>query len=150
MKILLLFLSVLSVLSLRAQSHTDTIKVWGSCEMCKTKIQSAAMTTGASAADWNEKTKMLVVSYDLTATSKTDIEKSVARAGYDTEDVKATDEAYNNLEKCCQYERPANGNEESSTMDNHGGKKFCAAPSAASSKKKHCDRDCGKNKTASE
>jgi hypothetical protein len=35
------------------------------------------------------------------------IEKEIAAVGYDTQDVKATDDAYHKLPKCCQYEREA-------------------------------------------
>ncbi len=34
------------------------------------------------------------------------IKKKVAAGRYDTEDMKATEEAYKKLEKCCQYKRP--------------------------------------------
>ena len=42
-----------------AQSvKNDTIKVWGNCGMCKTKIEKAAKAAGASTANWNEETKI--------------------------------------------------------------------------------------------
>jgi hypothetical protein len=34
-----------------------------------------------------------------------DVKKAVAKAGYDTDEVKATDENYTKLPGCCQYER---------------------------------------------
>jgi hypothetical protein len=37
---------------------TATLKVWGSCEMCKTRIENAVKSEGATAATWDDKTKM--------------------------------------------------------------------------------------------
>jgi mercuric ion binding protein len=37
--------------------------------------------------------------------SITDVSKAVAKAGHDTQEVKATDADYNNLHGCCLYER---------------------------------------------
>lgn len=88
-----------------AQSKTDTIKVWGKCEMCKSKIEKAASEADATSAVWNEKTNLLVVSYDAAKTSNNSIQEKIASAGYDTQDEKAPEAAYNNLEKCCQYKR---------------------------------------------
>jgi mercuric ion binding protein len=101
-----------------AQSKTDTIKVWGNCETCKGKIEKAAIAAGASAAEWNDETKLLVVSYDASKTSNLDIQGKIASAGYDTQDAKATEAAYKKLEKCCQYKRPAQ--DTSSMKDMHG------------------------------
>jgi len=88
-----------------AQSKTDIVKVWGKCEMCKNKIEKAATDAGAASASWNEKTQLLVVSYDASKTSNNAIQKKIASVGYDTQDEKAPDASYNNLEKCCQYKR---------------------------------------------
>ena len=88
-----------------AQTKTEKIKVAGECSMCKKSIEKAARTAGASYAAWNTDNKVLTVKYSSTATNKAKIEKAVAKVGYDTEDVKATDEAYNKLHQCCQYER---------------------------------------------
>ena len=96
---------MLSFLSF-AQIKTDTIKVWGNCGSCKEHIEEAATTAGATSADWNKTTKLLIVSYDATKTSNLKIQKSIASVGYDTQDRKAADSSYNNLDKCCQYERP--------------------------------------------
>lgn len=88
-----------------AQTKTENIKVAGECGMCKKKIEKAAKTGGATYALWDTDNKVLTVKYNSTSTNKAKIEKAVANAGYDTEDVKATDEAYHKLDECCQYER---------------------------------------------
>ncbi len=90
-----------------AQSKTDSIKEWGNCETCKGKIEKAAKVAGAASANWSETSKMLVVSYDRSKTSNLDIQKKIASVGYDTQDVKATEESYKKLDKCCQYKRKA-------------------------------------------
>lgn len=105
-KISMLFIAVLfSATSLFAQSKTDTIKVWGNCESCKSKIEKAAKAAGASSADWSDETLLLVVNYDAAKTSSLNIEKQIASVGYDTQDIKGADDAYQKLDKCCQYDR---------------------------------------------
>lgn len=90
-----------------AQSKTEKIKVSGECGMCKNKIEKAAKTAGATFAEWSADTKLLTVKYAGKATNAAKIENAVAGVGYDTQSVKATDEAYNNLHECCKYERTA-------------------------------------------
>ncbi|SHG63439.1 heavy-metal-associated domain-containing protein [Pedobacter caeni] len=99
--VVLTFLSI----TVFAQSKIDSIKVRGNCTMCKKKIETALKVPGVSAASWSPETKVLKVSYDSTVISNDQIQQKVAAAGYDTQKFKATDEAYNKLHSCCQYER---------------------------------------------
>jgi periplasmic mercuric ion binding protein len=110
MKSLLSFAAIVCSLfistTLFAQKITkETIKVWGNCGMCKSKIEKAAKQSGAKTATWNEETKELKVSYVPTKTSNQKIQQAVANVGYDTQDFVAKDEVYKNLHGCCQYER---------------------------------------------
>lgn len=98
-----LFISTSAV----AQTKTEKIKVSGECGMCKTKIEKAAKTAGASYAAWNVDTKELTVKYASNSTSSARIQKAIAETGYDTEKTKATDEAYDKLHGCCKYDRTA-------------------------------------------
>jgi hypothetical protein len=109
MRIKYLFLLLLTFCSasLFAQSKADTVKVWGNCDDCKDRIEKAAVKGGALSADWNEDNYQLVINYKNDQTSALGIEKEIAAIGYDTQDVKATDDAYNKLPKCCQYTRGA-------------------------------------------
>jgi copper chaperone CopZ len=75
--------------------------------MCKERIEKAARIKGVQKANWNVKTKMLNVSFDSTKTTLYSIQKSIAAVGHDTREVKASDESYNALHGCCQYERKA-------------------------------------------
>jgi copper chaperone CopZ len=88
-----------------SSQKTETFKVWGKCEMCKTRIEKAVKTEGATAADWNMKTSMLTVTFDHSKTSVDILGKKLAAIGHDTEKYKATDEAYSKLPGCCHYDR---------------------------------------------
>lgn len=91
-----------------AQKQTsETLKVSGECGMCKKKIESAAKDAGATYAVWNKDSKELALRYDGQSTNSSKIQQKIADAGYDTPKFKATDEAYNKLEQCCQYDRTA-------------------------------------------
>lgn len=87
---------------------TDTVKIYGNCGMCKTKIEKAANQSNISKAEWNEETGMAVIFYDATKTSKDEILKKIAAVGYDSDAYKATNAVYNKLPGCCQYDRPKN------------------------------------------
>jgi hypothetical protein len=109
----------------------ETIKVSGNCGMCKNKIEKSAKSAGATYANWSEETKLLNVSYNPSRSSSEKIQKAIAASGYDTQNFKAADNAYNKLDKCCQYSR------ESTVMNCCKGK--------ACSKNGKCDKDACKN-----
>jgi copper chaperone CopZ len=85
--------------------NTDTLEVWGNCGMCKKTIEKAAKSAGAKTANWDAELHQLIVSYKSDKTSNFKIQQAVAESGYDTQDVTASDEAYNKLHGCCKYER---------------------------------------------
>jgi hypothetical protein len=95
----------LTAVTFAQKSITEILKVSGNCGMCKTKIEKAAKEAGASYAVWDVDSKMLTVKYNSQSTNTAKIQQSVAGAGYDTPDFKATDEAYDKLNGCCKYER---------------------------------------------
>jgi mercuric ion binding protein len=100
-----------------AQTKTEKIQVSGECGTCKKKIETAAKKAGASYANWNADTKELTIKYTSSSSNTAKIEKSIANAGYDTQDVKATDAAYNKLDDCCKYDRTANAKGATSCCD---------------------------------
>lgn len=110
-----LFFSSLFLLNLAfmtpsmAQTAPTTAKftVYGNCEMCKKRIEKAAMVNGVSKAIWDVDTKILMVQFDDTKVSPGRIQLAVAAVGHDTEMVRAQDKVYANLPGCCKYERPA-------------------------------------------
>jgi hypothetical protein len=89
--------------SQNASSKTETIKVSGKCDMCKSKIEKAAQIDGVSKAEWNKDSKVLTLAYNPSAVTSDAVQKSIASVGYDTEKFKATDAAYKSLPSCCQY-----------------------------------------------
>ena len=99
-----LFLAIAN-LSIGQKAKTETFKVSGECGMCKKKIEKAAKDAGACFATWNIQTKMLKVTYNVSNTSVPAIQERIAGVGYDTPGYKSSDEAYNKLDACCQYER---------------------------------------------
>ena len=91
--------------SFAQKTRTETFSIAGECGMCKKKIEKAAKEAGATYAVWNQQSKLLKVSYNVSGTSASSIQQKIALVGYDTPQYKATDEAYNSLDQCCQYER---------------------------------------------
>lgn len=86
-----------------ANIKTDTLSVKGNCDMCKDRIENAALIKGVKKATWDKHTQKLTVIYDSTKTSAEKILKSIADAGHDNEKFTAPDEVYNRLPKCCAY-----------------------------------------------
>jgi len=117
LKYLMVALCVLSITACNAQirnQNTVTVKIYGNCGMCKSSIENAGNKKKQSTIDWNKETKMATISYDSLKTSKADILKRIALAGYDSDTFLAPDDTYSNLPNCCQYESPK---EVSSAMD---------------------------------
>ncbi len=89
-----------------AASKTEKFKVYGNCGMCEKTIEKAAMSVdGVSAADWNKETKQMEVAFDDAKTDVHKVHMAIAKAGYDTDMHKASDEAYEALPSCCHYDR---------------------------------------------
>ena len=102
----LVTLLLMGTLAVFAGNKTEKIKVYGNCGSCEKRIEKAALSVdGVSKADWNKDTKMMEVTLDDSKTNVENVEKAVAKVGHDTNKFKATDEAYNDLPGCCQYDR---------------------------------------------
>ena len=81
-----------------------TLDVDGVCLMCKERIEKASIKTkGVKSAVWNVETHELSIIYDERKTDLATINQNIANVGHDTQDVKATDEAYNSVHPCCLY-----------------------------------------------
>jgi mercuric ion binding protein len=139
---------VLATASYAQKNISETIKVSGNCGMCKKKIETAAKSAGASSAEWNVGSKVLTVKYNSKTTNNAKIQEAVAKSGYDTESVTATDEAYNNLHGCCKYERVNAANampdcckDGKCTQEGHDGKDCCKKDGMA---KNDCCKDGSK------
>jgi mercuric ion binding protein len=131
MKSLNIFLAIamaFTSLTVNAQSKsskTETVKVWGNCGMCQTRIEKAAKEVGATEAKWDSETNLLAVTYNPAKTSIEKIEKKMAAVGHDTKSFKADDAVYNKLHGCCKYERTAGT--ESASASCCSDKEKCAA-----------------------
>ncbi len=90
------------------QTDSVAFKVYGKCGMCKKRIEKAASgLDGVSDANWDVDSKEFIAQYDAAKVSEKEIHEKIASVGHDTEKVKATDKAYNDLPGCCKYDRPA-------------------------------------------
>ena len=121
---------LLSTVVLQAQiknAKTETIKVYGNCEMCETNIETAGSKSKLYKTDWNTETKMATITYDSKKTNADAVLKSIALSGYDNVSYLAPDEAYNKLHGCCKYERESKtavANDKTTTgnaMQDHSG-----------------------------
>ena len=108
-----LFAAALFVQPLNAQSsskknsskkiQTETFLVEGVCMMCEKRIEKAALQAGVVSADWDKDSKGLTIIYKPKKASLQQVKEALSEAGHDTEDVKASEEAYAKLPDCCAY-----------------------------------------------
>ncbi|MBL7997209.1 MAG: cation transporter [Candidatus Kapabacteria bacterium] len=113
MNILFRFLCALALtLGVAVSASAQSAPVWkdtsftvsGNCGMCKKTIEKPFKSmSGIEKATWDKKTKLFTVRYDASITSVPAIKKIIAGVGYDTDEVKASDETYATLPKCCRY-----------------------------------------------
>ncbi len=109
MKIMIAICVLLSTTS-NAQiknAKTESVKIYGNCGMCETKIEKAGNIKKIANVDWNQETQMATLTYDATKTNQDEILKRIALVGYDSDKFLAPDDVYNNLHGCCQYDRVA-------------------------------------------
>ena len=110
-RIILILLIILAGFTTQAQEKKNKnakvdIAVKGNCDQCKKRIEKAAYAvSGVKQAQWDEGGQALHLILDESKGSADKVRAAVANAGHDTDKVKATDEAYNNLHSCCQYNR---------------------------------------------
>lgn len=105
MKNLMLLVVILLGLQVNAQNKTEktTLKVFGNCTQCKARIENALDQKGIKMAEWNIKSKELVVVYNPTKISLEKIHELIAKSGHDTEKATAPDSVYSELPGCCLY-----------------------------------------------
>ncbi len=109
--VLLGMMLLLVTLSTQAQVKKNknakyTVMVNGNCEQCQRRIQKAAFSVdGVKTANWNIESHKLEVTINEEKTSVAAVKKAVARVGHDAGEIRATNETYENLHHCCQYDR---------------------------------------------
>lgn len=99
------FLSVVACIAQTKNTKTESVKIYGNCEMCKNAIEKAGYSKKEATVNWDKNTKEATISYDSLKTSKKEILKRIALAGYDSDSFLAPDDTYSTLASCCQYER---------------------------------------------
>ena len=81
-------------------------EVNGNCEQCQKRIQKAAFSVaGVKSASWDIESHQMAVIINEEKCSLLDVKTAIAKVGHDTDEVKATDEIYDKLHSCCQYDR---------------------------------------------
>lgn len=103
--IVIVLLSSVSSFAQISNSQTETVKIYGNCDMCKATIEKAGNIKKVAAVAWNEKTKMAEITYNSKETNTDEILKRIALAGYDNEKFLAPDDVYAKLPECCHYDR---------------------------------------------
>ncbi len=101
---------------------TESFKVFGNCTMCQERIEKAALAVeGVSKASWSTETKMIDLVLDNNEFDIEKVQMAIAGIGHDTEIHKATEDVYNNLPGCCQYDRTGKASNEHEHDHDHDG-----------------------------
>ena len=111
MKLIKPIISVIFLLLLcsegMAQVVSDTTaitRVAGACEMCRSRIEKAAMERkGVKQASWNSVTQLLTVSFNKEQVSLSQILCRVADRGHENDFETARDAVYKSFPSCCDY-----------------------------------------------
>lgn len=106
--IMLALLVLLSTVSINAQiknKKTETVKVFGNCDMCKANIEKAGNVKKTAEVIWDKDSRMATLTYDATKTNSDEILKRIALVGYDSDKFLAPKNSYDSLHACCQYDR---------------------------------------------
>jgi copper chaperone CopZ len=109
----IIFLLLVSCVGITAQAQEKknknahySIEVNGNCEQCKKRIEKTAFAVpGVKSAVWDVDTHKLQLIVNEEKTSLAAVEKAIAKAGYDSDGAKASENDYSKLPSCCQYDR---------------------------------------------
>jgi cation transport ATPase len=81
-----------------------TMEVDGKCEMCKTRIEKAALgVPGVKFANWDIPSHQLSLIMDERKTNAMEVKTALVAVGHDTKELKASKEAYEQVHPCCRY-----------------------------------------------
>ena len=85
-------------------NFTDTtFKVFGACEMCKSRIEDALKLKGITKTIWDVDSKLLSIQFDSQKITLDKIENTIVALGHDLIHKKAKDYIYQDLPECCHY-----------------------------------------------
>ena len=98
-----LFFVLFSTISFGQKSMTSQIQTNAQCGDCKERIEGKLnYTKGIKFAELDDQTKIVTVKYDPSKIELLTIKQTIAKIGYDADDVKADKEDVEKLPKCCQ------------------------------------------------
>jgi len=104
-RILIAVIFLISAISFGQEKNKKmTFEVDGVCEMCKARIEKAALNvSGVKYAAWDIASHELSLIIDERKTNSMQIKSAMAQAGHDTKELKASQEAYDKVHPCCKY-----------------------------------------------
>jgi periplasmic mercuric ion binding protein len=83
------------------------IKTSAVCSMCKDRIEkNIAFEKGVSDIVLDVPTKIATITFNPKKTNAEKLKKAISKLGYDADDVKADEYAYNKLPSCCKKDAP--------------------------------------------
>lgn len=90
--------------TVNAQSKAEVkIKTSAECDMCKKTIEKTlSFEKGVKKVECDIETKEVSVTYNPKKTSPEKIREAISKAGYDADEVKANNKAYQKLPECCK------------------------------------------------
>ena len=87
----------------RQKNEVVTIQTSAICGSCKARLEKALKATdGVEEAMLNLNNKKMKIKYDHSKTNADKLREVIANTGYDADNVKKNEEAFNNLPPCCQ------------------------------------------------
>ncbi|UJH66320.1 heavy-metal-associated domain-containing protein [Allomuricauda sp. SCSIO 65647] len=102
--LILTFLAVSFAGYAQEKNKKMAFEVDGKCDMCKNRIEKAALgVDGVKYAVWDIPTHQLSLVVDERKTNAMEIKSALVAVGHDTKELKATQEAYDNIHPCCRY-----------------------------------------------
>lgn len=98
-----LFFVLMSTVSFGQKMMTNQIQTNAQCGDCKERIEGKLnYTKGIKFAELDDQTKIVTIKYDPNKISLQTIKETIAKIGYDADEVKAAQEDVEKLPKCCQ------------------------------------------------
>ncbi|MFT4031249.1 MAG: heavy metal-associated domain-containing protein [Siphonobacter sp.] len=89
--------------SAKDEPKTVKIKTSAICEMCKARIEkNLGFSKGVKDANLDLTDKVVTVTYDPSKTDEEKIKETIAKTGYDANDVTADPKGYDKLPSCCK------------------------------------------------
>lgn len=111
--VLLVFASSFAKAPAKHKTEVVTIQTSAVCESCKARIERALKSTeGVVDASLNLDSKKIKVKFNPDKITVEQVRTVIANTGYDADNVKHSETAFNNLPHCCQKAGGACGHKE--------------------------------------